>query len=244
MTVIQASMSARGGTLASQLYARLRHEIVRGILLPGEKLRIESLRARYGVGASPIREALNRLSAEGLVQQQDQKGFQVAPVSLDELFELTRTRCWVNEITLRESIANGDAAWEEGIVVAFHRMIRTSRPLPTTQDPESVEWELYHRRFHTSLIAACGSRWLLSFAEMLVESTERYRHLSHGALIPSRDPVSEHRAIMDATLDRDAPSAITLLNEHTRRTAEIVVGSGAAFLSVLSPAKPVTPRSA
>jgi GntR family transcriptional regulator, carbon starvation induced regulator len=243
MTVIQAAMSAAGGTLASQFYARLRREIVRGILLPGEKLRIESLRSRYGVGASPIREALNRLSADGLVQQQDQKGFQVSPVSLDELFALTRTRYWVNEVTLRESIANGDAAWEEGIVLAFHRMSRTPRPSAQTPDSEAVEWEVYHRRFHASLVAACGSRWLLSFAEMLFESAERYRHLAAGAFAPYRDPVIEHRAIMEATLGRDTAAAIKLLNHHARRTVEIIVDSGVALPVASSSAKRMTPRS-
>jgi len=78
------------GTLASTVFEQLRRDIVSVQLAPGEKLRIEALRERYGVGGSPVREALNRLSAEGLVWQQDQKGFRVAPVSERELEELTR----------------------------------------------------------------------------------------------------------------------------------------------------------
>jgi len=67
-------------------------------VLPGEKLRIEVLRTRYDVGGTPLREAMNRLSTEGLVTQSEQRGFRVTPVSADELLELTRTRCWINEV--------------------------------------------------------------------------------------------------------------------------------------------------
>jgi len=66
------------GTLASSVYDRLRGDILSGSLPPGEKLRTEALRSRYEVGNSPIREALNRLSADGLVTREDQKGFRVA----------------------------------------------------------------------------------------------------------------------------------------------------------------------
>ena len=83
------------GTLASSVYDRLRGDILSGSLPPGEKLRTEALRARYEVGNSPIREALNRLSADGLVTREDQKGFRVAAASRADLEELVKTRCWL-----------------------------------------------------------------------------------------------------------------------------------------------------
>ena len=112
------------GTLASSVYDRLRGDILTGILAPDEKLRTEALRVRYGVGNSPLREALNRLSVDGLVTRVDQKGFRVASASHAELEELVRTRCWLEEIALRESIAHGDAAWEERLLIAYHRLTR------------------------------------------------------------------------------------------------------------------------
>jgi len=114
----------RAASLVTQAYQQLRREIVHGRLAPGVKLRVEALGERYGIGASPIREALNRLTSEGLVQQQDQRGFQVSPVSMDELIELTRARRWINEIALRESIRSGDEVWEESVLLAFHRLSR------------------------------------------------------------------------------------------------------------------------
>jgi DNA-binding GntR family transcriptional regulator len=207
-------------TLASAAYERLRRDIRIGRLAPGEKLRIDALRAIYEIGASPLREALNRLSAEGLVVQEDQRGFRVPPVSIEDLLELTRTRCWLNEIALRESIARGDTAWEERIVLAHHRLART----PVYSDSASKldgEWEQRHRAFHAALISACGSRWLQAYCESLFDQADRYRYLSVQAH-EHRDFVGEHRAIMEATLARDADRAIRLLNHHVSKTAELV----------------------
>jgi len=208
-------------TLASSVYERLRRDIVEGQLAPGEKLRIDALRALYGVGASPLREALNRLSAEGLVIQEDQRGFRVPPVSVDDLQELTRTRCLINEVALREAIARGDPAWEEQIVVAHHRLARTAFDLgtPTIVNPE---WERRHREFHMALIVACGSRWIAASWGQLFDLADRYRHLSKRGDGQHRDFHAEHRAIMDATLARNTELAVRLLNEHVSRTAELV----------------------
>ncbi len=214
--------ATRTVTLTAAVYEELRRDIVEGILLPGQRLRIEAMSKRYHVGASPVREALNRLSAEQLVSQEAQRGFTVTQVSLDELFELTRTRCWVNEIALRESIANGDQAWEEAIVLAFHRLSRLPVPGAGTGSAERQKWERQHRTFHTVLLAACKSRWLLGFAEMLFDCADRYRFLAGLTASSSRNIQEEHRSIMQATLDRDTARAIELLNEHAVKTAEVI----------------------
>jgi len=208
-------------TLTSSVYQQLRRDILKAHLLPGEKLRIESLSARYQVGASPIREALSRLSAEGLVTREEQRGFRVPSVSRKDLQELTDTRCWINELALRQSILRGDATWEEQVLLAYHRLSRTPVYLPGGADV-SPDWEQRHREFHASLIAACGSRWLCDFSATLFDFADRYRHLS-VAKSGSRNFEDEHRAMMEATIARDYDRAIQLLNVHITRTSEIVL---------------------
>jgi len=208
-------------TLTSSVYQQLRRDILKAHLIPGEKLRIESLSARYQVGASPIREALNRLSAEGLVTREEQRGFRVLSVSRKDLQELTDTRCWINELALRQSIQRGDAAWEERVLLAYHRLSRA--PVYLSGGVEiSPDWEQRHREFHGSLIAACGSRWLFDFSAMLFDFADRYRHLS-AAKDGSRNFEDEHRSMMEATIARDFDRAIQLLNVHITRTSEIVL---------------------
>jgi DNA-binding GntR family transcriptional regulator len=210
-------------TLASRVYGQLRREIITGRHAPGRKLRIQSLCTQFGVGLSPMREALTRLSRDGLVRHEDQRGFSVAPLDQAHLEELTRTRCWFNEIGLRESIAHGDQRWEEGVLLAYHRLSKIPRYL--SDDGVSVfnpVWEEAHRVFHSSLIAACGSRWLIDYCEQLFDASDFYRHVSRVSLLRRKQRENEHERIVKATLARDADTAIGLLTAHLRHTAELV----------------------
>ena len=207
------------GTLASSVYDMMRQDILKGDLPPGEKLRVEYLRDRYGVGASPIREALNRLSVDGVVMRVDQKGFRVAEVSVAELDELIKTRCWLEETAIRESIAAGDDAWEERLVLAFHRLSKTPRSADQVTSAMNPDWEVLHRAFHLALIGACGSRWLISYCEQLNDLADRYRQL---AAYPRRNELDEHKAIMDAAVNRKPDDAVEVLVDHYRRTADII----------------------
>lgn len=210
------------GTLASSVYDMMRQDILKGDLPPGEKLRVEYLRDRYGVGASPIREALNRLSVDGVVMRVDQKGFRVATISVAELDELIKTRCWLEETAIRESIAAGDDAWEERLVLAFHRLSKAPRSAEQITYAINPDWEVLHRAFHLALIGACGSRWLISYCEQLNDLADRYRQLAVRVTYPRRNELDEHKAIMDAAVNRDPDRAVAVLMDHYRRTAEII----------------------
>jgi len=210
-----------GETFASVAYARLRGEIIAGAFAGGEKLRIRHLCERFGFGISPVREALNRLSSDGFVVQNDLHGFRVAPLGLADLQELTRTRAWLNERALRESIAQGDRDWEEAIVIAHHRLAKTKRWLgEDAADGVNPKWEAAHRIFHAALIAGCGSRWLIGYCNQLFDMADRYRHMSRTRASRRTRGPDEHRLIMEATIARDADLAVSRLIEHFQRTAE------------------------
>ena len=213
----RAKGGGSGGTLATTVYDRLRGDILSGALKPGEKLRAETLRERYGVGNSPIREALNRLSADGLVSREDQKGFRVASVSHQDLMELVKTRCWLEETALRESIAHGTDAWEEEVVLAFHRLSRVERATPDNPNRINPEWEERHRAYHMALISACGSSWLRQFCAQLNDQANRYRQLAAYVNYPNRNELAEHEAIKDAAISRNADEAVRLLYAHYNR---------------------------
>ncbi|MEO7851331.1 MAG: GntR family transcriptional regulator [Rubrivivax sp.] len=216
-------------TLASSVYERLRDDILRGQLEPGSKLRIEFVSERYAAGHSPVREALNRLSSDGLVDRRDQRGFYVAAASVADLLELTRTRCWIEEIGLRESIKAVGPEWEEGVVLALHRLGRVPRSISPETYQENAEWERLHRAFHRSLIAGCNSRWVLGFCDQLADQAYRYRQLSAQQAFPKRKEGHEHQAIVDAAFCGDADQAVALLCEHYRKTADIIVEAGSGL---------------
>jgi DNA-binding GntR family transcriptional regulator len=211
-----------GATITTSVFERLRNDILNGAFAPGEKLRIEAIRTRYEAGNSPVREALNRLSAAGLVQQRDQRGFVVAPISLDDLEELTETRCWVEEIALRRSIARHRKPWEEGLVLAFHRLSRTRRSSSTEAYVANPEWDTLHHAFHMALLADCGSRWLLQFCAQLCDQAFRYRRIAAAEVFPKRQKADEHERILRAAIDGRADEAVKLLHEHYRLTGRII----------------------
>jgi DNA-binding GntR family transcriptional regulator len=213
-------------TLSSAAYARLRRDILQGALPPGRKLRIEEACARTGATSTPVREALNQLAKEGFVERREQRGFVVAEVSASELTELTDTRCWVEPIALREAIAHRTQAWEEALVLSFHRLARTARSVDALSFRENPDWEATHGAFHLALIATCPSRFLVEFCRHLSDHAVRYRRLAMSAAYPARDTIAEHRALMEAAIDGRAEAAAELLIAHYRLTASLVEASG------------------
>src|SRR5215470_8021087 len=93
-------------------YRRIRSDIVFGRLPPRQKLRLDGLKEDYGVSVSTLREILNRLAAEGFVLAEGRRGFEVAPVSVDNLKELAELRLLLESYALRVSFANADVEWE------------------------------------------------------------------------------------------------------------------------------------
>jgi len=216
-------------TLSGAAYARLRRDILEGALQPGHKLRIEEACARTGATSTPVREALNQLAMEGFVERREQRGFVVAEVSAGELQELTDTRCWVETIALRQAIAHRTQAWEDQVVLTFHRLARTPRSISPDSFEENPGWEAAHGAFHAALIATCPSRFMIEFCRRLSDHAVRYRRLAMSTAYPRRDITAEHRALMEAALDGRDEDAAAALVQHYRLTARFVRGQDGFF---------------
>jgi DNA-binding GntR family transcriptional regulator len=216
-------------TQASGVFDRLRADLLSGRLEPGRKLPMRFLTDTYQTGQTPLREALNRLSAEGLVNCHDQRGFYVAGISQEELAELTKTRCWVEALALRQSMAASTPAWEEALVLAHHRLAKTPRSLNAESFEDNPEWERQHQTYHVALIGQCGSQSLIQFCRQLYDRLYRYRQLAISKSFPSRRVADEHKLILDAVLAGDAERAVALLTQHYVATAEIIQSDAAIF---------------
>lgn len=216
-------------SLAEAAYEAIRQDVLAGQLEPGSKLRFEMLRQRYGYGSSTSREALTRLVGESLVTFEEQRGFRVAPISLEDLADLTETRIFIETKALEESIRVGNDDWEANVVAAYHRLSKVEARAASDSEDYSSELEERNRAFHLSLIGACPSRWLNHLYGILFQQSERYRRISLRYHHIPRDTHAEHKAIFEAVMARDAQAACENARQHieiTLKNISLMFSSG------------------
>lgn len=209
--------------IADEIGERLRADILSGRIKPDTKLRLEDFRAAFGVSWSPIREGLTRLVAEGLVVTEEPRGYRVAPVSRALYADIVRARILVESAALRESIRQGDDAWEADVLAAYHRLSKFEAR--RWQKGDFEHWEDWHRKYHDALIAACGSPMLLQFCSVLHDMRDRYRRLFLKILQPNREVAKEHAELTEAALARDVARACALLERHIERNGKAILGA-------------------
>jgi DNA-binding GntR family transcriptional regulator len=219
-----STMQGRAKTRVLEVYSALHRGILSGRLKPGEKLGPAALAHEYGVSLGVVREALTRLAETGLVVSQPQQGFQVTPISREDLLDLTSTRLDIETLTLRRSVERGDVEWHSRLLAAHYVLEHT--PQFDEDDPTLLneEWAQAHQAFHAELLAACGSRRLLEFAETLRDSAELYRRWSSPLGGGSqRDIAGEHRAIFEAVQAGDVETAVERLSAHIAHTTDVLL---------------------
>jgi GntR family carbon starvation induced transcriptional regulator len=213
----------RSPSLSEKAFRILRQQILNGEIPPGEKLRVEVLQREHALSSSPLREALNRLVAEGLVVADDHRGFRAAPMTSADLDDITRFRLIVEPAALSQSIANGTDEWEADVVAAFHRLERIQQRIARGEMPFNAEWTQRHKDFHTMLISAAPSPRLLAACSTLFDVSERYRRFEATNRTQFRDTTGEHRRLMETALARQAELSVALLREHISLTAQHIL---------------------
>jgi DNA-binding GntR family transcriptional regulator len=189
------------------------------------------LHQRYDVGTGTLREALARLVSDYLVIAEGQKGFRVAPISREDLADITMLRCELEAQALRDSIEHGDDAWEARVLGTYHRLSKVHQRSKGTPPLLGVEGAMLHRAFHLVLFEMATSPWRRRLFELLYDHSERYRRLSSVKQSPERDSDGEHRAIVQAVLAHDAREAADLLVEHISRTTRELTGKKGIFVA-------------
>lgn len=214
---------AGGETQTDLAYHSLRSDILSGALSAGSSLQFAQLRDNYGHSMGVLREALTRLTAEGLAVKKSQHGFRVVELSLKDLNDLTNSRILVETEVFRDAIKNGDLDWETGIVSAHHKLERTQKHLDG--DPHSVteQWALAHQAFHVSLLSAAKNERLKAYAESLRASAELYRRWSMPFEVEPRDVDAEHKALRDLAISRNEVAAGEALVQHLSFTRDLII---------------------
>jgi GntR family transcriptional regulator, carbon starvation induced regulator len=216
---------ASGVSMSQLAYDQLRNEILTGALTAEAKINIAETVGRTGLNLGAVREALSRLASEGLVTSETNKGFRVAPITMDELEDLTRTRVMIESACLENAIQNGDIQWEGQVLSACHALLRTPMLTPDTQRVNPA-WTEQHAAFHAALVAGCDSPWLLRLRGMLYVQAERYRIATMPYDRASRNLDAEHQALAAAAVARDGQQATALMRDHLLKTRRILVEAG------------------
>ena len=205
-------------TIADQIEDRVRHDILHGLLKPGARLNLDRLRETMEVGLTPLREAVTRLVADGLIEVAAQRGYTVVPTSVANLDEVAALRVELEPYALRRSIANGGLEWETSVMAALYRLNKTDRI--AGDNASLAEWEAANNAFHLALIERCDMPLLLKMYRSLVALNDRYRHIYLQAVGIQREVIDEHTAIANAAVERRADDAAELLCRHIERSTD------------------------
>ena len=220
---------ATAETLSERALALVEADIVSGALTPGARLGITETAARYGVGATPLREALSRLAARGLVDAVGKRGFRVKAISREDLADIVRIRTTIEREALRLSMAYGGGEWEAGVVASLHRLKHYARLNPRGLSEGEREFDALHKAFHTALIAACGSPRMLAAHSDLYDQTYRYRRLMLAGFPEPEEFLAEHDRLANLAVRRAHHEGCAALEVHIASTlAHVYPEAGAS----------------
>ncbi|MGU3293185.1 GntR family transcriptional regulator [Williamsia sp. M5A3_1d] len=220
------SKPSRSGaqTRAEKVHADIRSDILNGRLRPGERLPFARLGQRYEASTGVLREVLPRLVEQGLVTSEPQFGFRVMTVSAEDLRHITEIRVNIECEALRQSVDQGDLAWQSRLVAVHHTLAAT----PTTDSTGAVneDWLQAHSAFHATLYEACPNHRLRWLADSLRAISEVYHCWSNTTADGThRDIAGEHRRLLDTALVGDSDRAVSELSAHIQRTTDALLES-------------------
>lgn len=221
MTIVDNADGSSGSTIAERVFETIQDAIVRGDLAPGARLVEPELAQRYGVSRGPLREALQRLEAQRLVERVPHAGARVAALSFERLIDLAQAREALEGIACRlatERCSDADLDRLESLLEGHAKR------------EELREGRGYFQRegdldFHFLIAQASGNALVTQLlCEELYHLTRMYRHKFSAYQGRSRQALAEHRAIVAAMRERDADFAELLMRRHvaaSRRNIEI-----------------------
>ncbi len=196
-------------TIADVISQNLTEQIIQGTLMPGEKLRQDHIARTFEASHVPVREALLRLQARGLVINVPRRGVRVAPLAGSDMREILEMRLALEPVALRHSVPN-----------LTSEQMQTAEAARTACDAadDILTWEYENRRFHHAILAGCAMPRMLAEIDDLQALAARHLLASWRKSWVMRVD-RDHRAIMVAIARKDIALAVSLLQRHLVRFA-------------------------
>ena len=201
------------------IYEDLRERLVEARFAPGEKLKPQIIQEIYGCSANTIRDVLFRLSAEGLADFTDQRGFRVPEMSVQKQHELTQMRILLEAEGTRLSMKHGGVEWESNVTAVHHKLLHLERRIRASGQSLDLlpYWLAAEEEFHQSLIAACQSDILIAthrriyaqFRQQLITTDRTFTFIAEN--------IAQHQKILDCALDGDPDAVHAAIHDHLKR---------------------------
>ncbi|WP_158240689.1 GntR family transcriptional regulator [Telmatospirillum siberiense] len=206
VNVLQAEFRA----LPDVLYQSLRESILNGSLPPGSELRQELIAKQFGVSRVPVREALSRLQAEGLIILRPRRGFAVTSLDLAEIIEVFELRMVLEQ----HALETATRLRTESDVLAVEALLTAMESLDPQAEGYLPAWLDVNREFHNRLIASARRQRLSTLTINLRDTIEPYVRIESYFTGQVDDAAAEHRALFAAFKDRDATRAGEISRDH------------------------------
>ena len=212
---VNSSRGARRASTTPDLIAdSLREDILRGSIPPGQPLRQEELADRFGVSRLPVRDALLRLEAQGLVEVFPNRGAFVVSLSADEVREIYELRSLLEGDAIERAVPRMTADDWRRIEAAHETSVRSA---------DSVEWADGDWLFHRALYLPAGRPRQLAMIDTLRGTVARYWSAYNALPTRTAEWLADHQAILEACRARSAVAARRRLGDHLRRASELVL---------------------
>ena len=199
-------------TVGENTYELIKKDIIFGVLPPLKKLKLQELKKIYNASVSTLREILSRLTGDGFVFSEEQKGFYVSPVSKSDLIEIANLRILIESHALKKSIQNTTPEWEGSLLAAHHKLNLYEQEMLDSEVGNRNNWKKYDSEFHQSLVKNCGSNNLIELHKLIFDKYLRYQLLI--LTFRGKGSIDEHKKLLDFTLVKNYSKAQSVLKEH------------------------------
>ncbi len=193
---------------------RIRRAILFGDVRAGERLTGSIWSTRLGVSPTPLREAFQRLAAEGFVDYDPHCGARVSALTLRDAHEIYQIRIMLEPLAVESSVTRSDDRWLTDLSDAYVK-VDAFYAASNTLEAGAVE---AHREFHRVMRKCCESAWLLRLADTLADQSTRIQYASFSPRGGQRAARQEHRHLFEAACARDAARTAELTTAHLQRT--------------------------
>ena len=216
-------------TLVDTIYANIRRDITKRVLLPGQRINIQELAERYGASQTPVKLALNRLISENIIENFPRQGMHVKLASAEEIEEIFDMRLMLDLYLTKEIITtvnyNEDVRNHLSKNVEEHMRLITSEEYESSLDSYLENYRM-DREFHEMYLKCTGSKKILDIFYYIGP----YLYTNYIFRKQSREKdvsgVKEHEYILQAILNEDEEElkrVVTMHNKNAKRAVGLII---------------------